>query len=250
MTCSFGLLFFGVNKMYSKTAEFYDLIYSEFKDYEKEADLLNEIIKEKNPDAKTILDVACGTAEHARLLAEKYSYQIDGIDLDEQFIDIARTKLPEGNFYVAGMEAFVLDKKFDVVMCLFSSIGYLQTQERITTAIERFASHLKTDGQIIVEPWLTPEIFSPGYISLQTAEDDQVKIARMTYGENEGTLSRFFFEYLIGENGKVRNEKEVHELGLLTVEEMIAAFEKNNLRVEHDPEGLIGRGLYVATKKA
>jgi hypothetical protein len=64
--------------MFAKTAEFYDLVYS-FKDYEAEAAKIRNLIHAKHPSAKAILDVACGTGEHARFLASDFS--IDGIDL-------------------------------------------------------------------------------------------------------------------------------------------------------------------------
>ena len=53
--------------MYSATAEIYDAIYS-FKDYAGEAAKIREIVARERPGARTILDVACGTGEHARVL--------------------------------------------------------------------------------------------------------------------------------------------------------------------------------------
>jgi hypothetical protein len=59
--------------------EIYDDIYTRMKDYGKEADQVREWIRRAHPRAKTLLDVACGTAEHARYL--KSSYEIDEPDL-------------------------------------------------------------------------------------------------------------------------------------------------------------------------
>lgn len=41
-----------------------------------------------------------------------------------------------------------------------------------------------------------------------------------------------------------------HELGLFTVEEMREALEAAGLDVEHDPDGLIGRGLWIGTRNS
>ena len=49
--------------MFSKTAQWYDAIYSS-KDYKAESDAVLSLLKEKYPDARSLLDVACGTGEH------------------------------------------------------------------------------------------------------------------------------------------------------------------------------------------
>src|SRR5690348_4593728 len=71
--------------MFSESAAFYDLIYSAFKDYPAEAAALAGVIRREHPRAKTILDVACGTGEHARLLAREHGFDVDGLDLDPAF---------------------------------------------------------------------------------------------------------------------------------------------------------------------
>ena len=54
--------------MFSKSAHWYDLLYS-FKDYREEATYIPKLLNQIHPDAKTILEVACGTAEHDRYLS-------------------------------------------------------------------------------------------------------------------------------------------------------------------------------------
>lgn len=53
--------------MFSASAELYDLIYSSFKDYPAETAQLAALIRAAHPVAHRILDVACGTAEHAAI---------------------------------------------------------------------------------------------------------------------------------------------------------------------------------------
>ena len=55
------------------------------------------------------------------------------------------------------------------------------------------------------------------------------------------------FHYLVGTPEGVEHFTEHHELGLFTDEEYRNAFTAAGLQVAHDPEGLIGRGLYIGT---
>jgi ubiquinone/menaquinone biosynthesis C-methylase UbiE len=62
--------------MFTASAEFYDLIYSTFKDYAGEAAQIVRLLRRLHPQCQTVLDVACGTGEHARILAARYNGSI------------------------------------------------------------------------------------------------------------------------------------------------------------------------------
>lgn len=232
--------------MFSASAELYDLIYSGFKDYRAETAQLAALIRAAHPAARRILDVACGTAEHARLLTEQYGFAVDGLDLDPAFVRIARRKLPAATVYEADMSAFELPERYDVILCLFSSIGYLKTLDAVRSALGRFRLHLADGGIVIVEPWFAPAALIPGRIMVSTAEARGLTVCRMSWAQIEGRLSRLHFEYLIGRPTGIERASEVHELGLFTVEEMQQCFQGAGLDATYDPQGPSGRGLYVA----
>ena len=232
--------------MFSESAALYDLIYSSFKNYEAETDQLATLLGNVRPGVRTVLDVACGTGEHAKLLAERHGLSVDGVDLDNEFVRIAQAKNPGGRFVQGDMCDFDLDRRYDAVVCLFSSIGYVRTLDRVAQAIGRFRAHLAPNGVIIVEPWLPPGVLQDGYFTTNVGERDDVRVERRARTEVDGRISRLHFDYDITEHGRTHHASEVHELGLFTPEEMREAFEANELDVDYDPKGLIGRGLYVA----
>lgn len=233
--------------MFTKSSDLYDLLYSS-KNYQNESNVLIDQIKIRKPDAKTILDICCGTAEHHKYL--KSEFQIEGIDINTEFIDLAKKKNPNCNYHIADMVDFELDKQYDVLICLFSSIGYVKSFERLTSALKCFQKHLKKGGLVIVEPWLTPENWYHGKLHMLTYEKDNLKICRMNKSDTEGNLSIINFHYLIGSIEKgIEQFEEKHELALFTKDEMKKAFYGANLDVTFDEQGITGRGLYYGTKK-
>ena len=234
--------------MFTESAALYDLIYSTFKNYAAETAALAALIRREHPRASTILDVACGTGEHARLLARDHGFAVDGLDLDPAFVRIARGKL-RGEVYEGDMTSFALPRRYDVVQCLFSSIGYVRTLDNVRRAFERFREHLAPAGIVLVEPWFAPGVMQHGRVSINTAEADDVRVARMAHTEVDGCVSRIRFEYLVGRASGIEHATEVHELGLFTTEEQLRAFEEAGLETRHDPVGVDGRGLFVARQR-
>ncbi len=229
--------------MFTKSARFYDAIYS-FKDYADEAAKIHALIQERNPGARTLLDVACGTGLHLEHLRDRY--EVEGLDLDRELLAIARERLPSVPLHEGDMLGFDLGRRYDAVVCLFSSIGYAKTVENLNRAVATMAAHVAEGGVLIVEPWITPEAWEDGHLGTVFVDEPDLKIARVNLGERNGRLSRFVFHYLVLTSEGVERFEELHELGLFTHEEYVAAFEAAGLAVEHDPEGLMGRGLYVA----
>jgi SAM-dependent methyltransferase len=234
--------------MFSKTARYYDAIYS-FKDYAAETGTIIRIIeREKRSTGNRLLDVACGTGLHMELLGE--AFDVEGIDLDSEMLAYARQRLPDKVFQNGDMTAFDLGRTFDVVTCLFSSIGYAKTIDKLHSAIGCMARHLVPGGVLIVEPWFTPDLWKPGAPHGKFIDEPDLKIARINTSFVDGRLSYFDMHYLIGTPEGTEHFVERHELGLFTVEEMKEAFEQSDLLVTYDPDGLMGRGLYVGRRKA
>ncbi|AUX47328.1 SAM-dependent methyltransferase [Sorangium cellulosum] len=239
--------------MYSSAADLYDLLHTgnrDYKDYTAEAAELAAVIRRVHPEAQTLLDVACGTAEHARLLTQEHGFRVDGVDINPTFVNIARAKLPHGSVVEADMTTFELPGRYDVILCLFSSIGYARTLENVQRTLARFRAHLGEGGLVLVEPWFAPGALEPGRVFVKTVEAPGVTVCRMSCSEIEGRLSRLHFEYLIGRAGRIERASEIHELGLFTTEEMLDCFRQARLEATYDPKGPYGRGLFLARAAA
>ena len=234
--------------MFSKSAKFYNALYESMgKDYAAEAQKVHHIIQQhKKSPGNALLEVACGTGLHASILQQ--NYQVEGLDLDAEMLIVANQNHPGITFHQADMVDFDLGKQFDVITCLFSSIGYVKSKARLESAIQTMTDHLLPGGVLIVEPWFTLEQWKPGRVSALFVDQPELKIARMNISEVDGRLSFFVFHYTVATPQGVEYFTERHELGLFTPDEYLEAFRKANLTVTHEPIGLDGRGLYIGLK--
>jgi ubiquinone/menaquinone biosynthesis C-methylase UbiE len=232
--------------MYTKSAAFYDAIYA-FKDYQREAEILNSLIcKHRRSPGNTLLDIACGTGAH--LVHLQAVYIVKGLDINSELLAIAHERCPSAEFYEADMVDFDLGHQVDVITCLFSAIGYVQTVPRLRQTIQTMSRHTKPGGVILVEPWFTPEKWKTGSVHATFVDQPDLKISRMSISERNGDVSRNEFHYLVATPAGIQYFTECHELGLFTHDDYLAAFRDSGLEVIHDPEGLDGRGLYIGLR--
>ena len=232
--------------MYEISAEYYDVVYGN-KNYEREAHVVCRMIAERRPGAQSLLDLACGTGAHDLHLSRYY--EVDGVDLNAKFLAKARERNPRGQYSAGDMRDFALDRMYDIVVCLFSSIGYVQTLDNVRKTLVRCREHLTEGGLVLVEPWFTPDQWIPGKVHVLNAERDGIKICRMGHSAVRAGVSLNPCEYLVGTDEGLQHYKEMHQMGLFTVQEMHEAFAAAGLEVDYDPVGLMGRGLYIGTKK-
>jgi SAM-dependent methyltransferase len=234
--------------VFDQSAELYDLFYGD-KDYRGEARTIHGLVTQRSPDARTLLDVACGTGSHLAVL--KRWYQVEGLDLDGGLLEVAARRLPDTPLQQGDMRNFDLGRTFDVVTCLFSSIAYVRTAAGLSRAIKAMAGHVARQGLLIVEPWLTPTSFKvkfPG--RLLKIERPDLQAVRMSVSRVEGRLSFIDFHYLVAQPGQIRHLTETHSMGLFSEADYRSAFARANMIVEFDPVGLIGRGLWIGTRMA
>lgn len=231
--------------MFTHSSQIYDKIYS-FKDYEEASRRIVALVERQVPQARSLLDVGCGTGKHLFHLQE--TFDVEGLDLDAGLIEAARANCPDVVFTLADMTDFALPRQFDVVTCLFSAIGYVKTKEGLRKALERLAHHTAPGGLVLVEPWFTPEQFWTGHITANFHDEPDLKIAWMYTSRAEEDVSILDIHYMVGTPDSVSEFEERHEIGLFTEAEYEGAFECAGLSVSFDRTGLFKRGLYIGRK--
>lgn len=203
-------------------------------------------IRARNPDARTLLDVACGTGKHLEHL--RGHFRCEGLDLDDGLLEVARRRVLDVPLHQGDVRDFELGRRFDAVTCLFSAIGFVGDPEGLGGAAHALARHLEPGGVLLVEPWLTPDAWVPGRPHLLALDEPGLAFARVTVSGLRGErISTTEMHYVVGTPDGVDHFVERHELYLFTREEMRAAFEQAGLDVEYDDEGLMGRGLWICS---
>jgi SAM-dependent methyltransferase len=232
---------------YTRRPELYDLEYS-IKDYAAESTTIARIVRERNPAARTLLDIACGTGKHLEHL--RHEFACEGVDLDDGLLEIAWTRVPDVELRQADMRTLDLGRTFDAVTCLFSAIGFVGSPEGLAAAAQAFARHLEPGGVLLVEPWIEPHAWIPNRPHVLAGESDGLALGRVTLsGLRDERISTTEMHYVAATADGFEEWVEHHELYLFTRGEMRAAFEGAGFSVDYDEQGLIGRGLWIGTRR-
>ena len=194
-------------------AKHYDLFNKE-KDYGFEARFLKDIMIrfDKNTDGLKILNLGCGTGMHDRKLVD-LGFKVTGMDQSAEMIEIAKQKVPEANYIVGDMSDFDLNEKFDVVICMFSSLGYLAEQDKVNGFFESVSKHLVEEGLLILDVWNGLGVVKdPPAIREKIVEDGNLKIVRTSYPnlDVQNFVNNVRFEIKVYENDKLVDEYEEH----------------------------------------
>ncbi len=236
------------DKTYKSIACHYDHLFLAMgKDYQKEVDMLFDLIKKyKLSSGNDLLDIGCGTGEHIRYL--KNSFVVKGLDISEDMLTVARNKFPEISFICTDMADFNLGEQFDVIISLFSAVGYVRTIERLKLTITNISNHLKPGGIAIIEPWFTPQNFFSAHANVLFSSNEGISACRMRETSVDDNNVNILEEILMFFDNKVVHFSSNHIFGLFSRDDFFAAFTGAQMTFDYLDKGLSDRGLYIGKK--
>lgn len=236
--------------MYSEgLSEIYDHIYrGRGKDYATESSRVVDMIRKRSPEARSLLDVACGTGSHLDYFAKEFECA-EGVEGSAGMISRAKDKLPGVTVTKADMMNFDLGRKFSAVTCMFA-IPHLSSVEELNAAVRCFAQHLETGGVLVVEPWRSPDNFTPGYVAGDVVREGEYTIARVSHSESEGRAVRMQVHYVVAApRTGARHFEETHSLTLFTRDEYEEAFRLAGCEPEHVVADPWECGMFVGVRR-
>nr|WP_232835412.1 class I SAM-dependent methyltransferase [Actinocorallia populi] len=236
--------------MYAR-ADVYEAFYrGRGKDYAAESEIVIGHVRDRAPAAASLLDVACGTGSHLKFFTGAFD-RVAGLDISAEMLEIARSYVPDVPVTQGDMRDFTLGETFDAITCMFSSFGYLPTEEDLDATLRTFARHLNPGGVVVVEPWWFPDTFTPGHVAGDVVAVDGRTISRIshTVREPHGRASRMEVNYVVAERESgLRHFTDTHVMSLFDRERYQAAFERAGLTVEYVPYEHVGPGLFVGVR--
>lgn len=132
-------------------------LYETFMDnvpYEEWAEYLIGLLKEYGIEKGLIAELGCGTGTMTRLLA-KAGYDMIGIDLSEEMLDIAKYEHPEEESEILylhqDMREFELFGTVAAVVSLCDSINYITSEEDLLKVFRLVNNYLDPNGYFIFD---------------------------------------------------------------------------------------------------
>jgi len=235
--------------MYKNFSKVYDLM-MEYADYDGWKDIIEEKIEKYGETPKTILDLGCGTGEVLIRLTPKY--EMTGVDLSKEMIELAKVKTDAASFHVQDMRTFKLDQKHDVVISLFDTINHLISLEGLKQTFQSVFDNLNEDGVYIfdvVTRELMDEMFPGGNFI-----DDRGEIMIIwehEYDEDEefDYIDTTFF--IKQKNGMFKKITEEYIKKIFTVDEIVNTANEVGFQVVEVEENsiLAGERVFFTMKK-
>ena len=220
-------------------AYYYNLFYGD-KDYASEARAVKCMLEEYGEKSfeNKILNIGCGTGRHDVEL-NKLGYQIHGIDLSSEMIDVAQKTNPSTRdfFYeVQDARSFTVKESYDIILSLFHVMSYQNKNEDLDQVFACVGKALNMGGLFIFDAWYGPGVLTDKpSVRVKRAEDQDnflVRIAEPLMYPNENVVAvQYDINIINKESGKVTQIKETHNMRYFFKPEIEELLQKNGLKL-------------------
>jgi SAM-dependent methyltransferase len=133
-------------KNYDTFAEHYDTVVGQRRDV---ASFLRQILTTFAPQAKTVLELGCGSGSMLTVLSRHY--RMTGIDRSSGMLSVARRKAPKARLLHSDITEFELDEHFDAIVCPFDTINHITSLRGWRQVFENAHRHLNPGGIFVFD---------------------------------------------------------------------------------------------------
>ncbi len=192
-------------EFYTRFAEYYDTI---FPVDETKVSFLDKHFKRANE----LLDLGCATGGYAMALSRE-GFQVDGIDLSKEMIDLALLKTVDEkhsvSFWVDDMRRLDAVNRYEGVYLIGNTLVHLKEMQEIYEVITKIYKSLTRHGVFIVQIINYDRILEKDITALPTIKKEKVSLER-NYHHNPPLIQ---FKTALTINGdKYEDETELFPL--------------------------------------
>jgi SAM-dependent methyltransferase len=236
-------------------AEYYDLFYAD-KDYAAEAAFVRGIIQRHAPQAKTILELGCGTARHAVELV-KDGFSITGVDLSTQMLARARAqidRLPlnlrsQVTLAHGDVSNFAASEQYDAVISLFHVVSYQISNASLNGFFQSARKAIGGDGVFVFDFWYGPAVLAQKPASrertIDTIDRRITRIAEPVHYPERNVVDVNLTFIISDRNGSSTQEiREKHPMRYLFIPEIEQMAASHGFTIVESGEWLTGNPLH------
>ncbi|MFZ2142992.1 MAG: class I SAM-dependent methyltransferase [Xanthobacteraceae bacterium] len=233
-------------------SEYYDLLYAD-KDYVAEVAFVRDIIQRHKPNARSILDLGCGSARHAVEFA-RAGLMVTGVERSSDMIARAKDRIGRLSPDLCGLLTLVegdatnyaATTRYDVVVSLFHVVSY-QTSNNALAGIFRCARlALSASGLFVFDFWYGPAVLTKQpAVRVRRVATPNVRLTRIAEPEHQFDRNVVNIKYTImtvdQRNGRSEEMVEVHSMRYLFLPEIEMLASQHDFEVIEVGGWLTGR---------
>jgi ubiquinone/menaquinone biosynthesis C-methylase UbiE len=164
-----------VNNDFSGSSKYYGTLEFNQKSHNKKVNFYKKILKKYK--AKSVLDLGCGNGLYLFPL-KKANFDIEGLDISKKMLSEARKKSKSIKLYLQDMSKLKINRNYDSIICLNSSLVLLPNFKSIEKTIRKCSEHLNANGILLLDlPNHEIEIKNSNYE--QTISTSKIKNGRI-----------------------------------------------------------------------
>jgi len=198
----------------------------------------------------SVLDLCCGQGRHSVQLA-KSGLRVTGLDLNPDYVELAQQAAKASKVEVetvtADMREIPFANKFDAIVNMYSSFGYLESEAEDLKVLESATKALKTRGQLLLD-MLNREWAIDNYIQndWHTGADGTLYVERR---DLDLATSRMHVHFIVVDPKGGRRESIGHIIRLYTLTEITRLLERVGMRVTKVFGGFEGEEYGIGTRR-
>ena len=205
----------------------------------------------------SVLDLCCGQGRHSIQLAKR-GLRVTSLDLNAEYLELAKqaaaTAKVEIETVAADMRELPSEDKFDAIVNMYSSFGYLESEAEDLKVLESAAKALKAGGQLLLD-MLNREWAIDNYIQndWHTGADGTLYVERR---DLDLATSRMHVHFIVVDSKGGRRESIGHNIRLYTLTEMTRLLERVGIRVtsvvggfDSEDYGIVTRRMIIVGRK-